>query len=136
MNELQIKAVLAGVFFGVWPLFMNRSGLNGMISSAYFSAMVLVGVLPFALYRGGFSIPAANWTMIAFAGLAGTLGILSFNSMLADASPQNIGTLFVLMIIVQVIVPASYQAIMSGEWALNKIGGYAAAVLAAYLLLR
>ena len=86
MNELQAKAVLAGVFFGIWPLLINRSGLNGNIGSACFSAAALIGVLPFALYSSGFTIPTANWTMVALAGFFGALGLLSFNGMLAGAS--------------------------------------------------
>ena len=136
MNDLQLKAVLAGVFFGIWPLFMNRSGLNGNVSSACFSAGALFGVLPFALHSNGFAIPTANWTMVALACFFGALGLLSFNRILAGASLQNVGTLFVLMIVVQVAVAASYQAFMSGHLSLDKVGGYVATAVAAYLLLR
>jgi len=136
MNDLQLKAVLAGVFFCIWPLFMNRSGLSGNVSSAMFSAVAFIGVLPFALHSSGFAIPTANWAMVALAGFFGALGLLSFNGMLAGASLQNVGTLFVLMTVVQVAVAASYQAIMSGHLSIDKVGGYAAAAVAAYLLLR
>jgi hypothetical protein len=65
MNELQIKAVLAGVFFGIRPLLMNRSGLNGNVSSAVFSLACLVGTMPFALRSMGNSLMTANWPIIA-----------------------------------------------------------------------
>jgi hypothetical protein len=136
MNDLQVKALLAGMFFGVWPLFMNKSGLSGNVSSVCFSAAAFIGVLPFALYSNGLSIPAANWTMVALAGSFGALGLIFFNGMIAGASVQNIGTLFVLMTIVQVTITASYQAIMSGGVSLDKAGGYVFAAIAAYLLLR
>jgi len=136
MNELWVKAVLAGAFFGIWPLFMNRSGLSGNVSSAMFSMVAFIGVLPFALHSSGFTIPTANWTMVAIAGFCGALGLLSFNSMLAGASVQNVGTLFVLMTVVQVVVAASYLTVMSGHLSLEKAGGFVAAAVAAYLLLR
>lgn len=136
MNDLLVKAVLAGVFFGIWPLFMNRSGLNGNVSSAAYTAIALIGVLPFALYSSGFSLPMANWTMVVLAGLFGALGLLSFNGMLAGASLQNVGTLFVLMTVVQVVIAATYQTIMSGHVSIDRAGGYIAALVAAYLLLR
>jgi len=136
MSELWVKAALAGVFFGIWPLFMSRSGLSGNVSSVMFSAAALIGVLPVALYSNGVSIPTANWAMVILAGLFGALGLLSFNGMLASASAHNIGTLFVLMTVVQVAVAASYQTITSGHLSVEKAAGYAAAALAAYLLLR
>ncbi len=136
MIELYVKAVLAGVFFGVWPLFMNRSGLSGNVSAVCFTAIALIGVLPFALHSNGLSIPVANWTMVALAGFFGALGLLFFNSMIAGASSQNVGTLYVLNLLMQVVVAASYQTIMSGHLSISKIGGYIAAAVAAYLLLR
>jgi VIT1/CCC1 family predicted Fe2+/Mn2+ transporter len=136
MNELQTKAILAGLFFGIWPLFMNRSGLSGNVSSVIFSAAVLIGVLPFALYSSGLSIPTANWTMVTFAGIFGALGLISFNGMLANASLQNVGILFILTLVTQTTVAASYQVLMSGHLPIDKACGYVAAIAAAYLLLR
>ena len=135
MNDLLLKAVLAGVCFGIWPLLMNRSGLNGNVSSAAYTLIALIGVLPFALYSSGFSLPTANWTMVVLAGLFGAFGLLSFNGMLAGATLQNVGTLFVLMTVVQVAIAAAYQTFMSGHLTIDRAGGYIAALVAAYLLL-
>lgn len=131
-----VKAILAGVCFGLWPLFLNKSGLNGNVSSACFSLVILVGVLPFAIYSNGLTVPTANWVMVVSAGSFGALGLLFFNSMLAEASLQNIGTLIVLMTLVQVVIPSLYQVIMSGQFSVGKITGYILAAMAAYLLLR
>jgi hypothetical protein len=49
MNDLQIRAVLAGFFFGIWPLLLNRSRLSSDISSAVFTFFALITVLPLAL---------------------------------------------------------------------------------------
>src|SRR3989338_2141707 len=124
MNDLRVMAALAGIFFGLWPLFMNRSGLTGNVSSAAFCVAALIGVLPFAIKSGGASLVTANWLMVAFAGLFGALGSLFFNGMLAGTSSQSVGTLFVLMTVIQVAVAASYQIIMSGQLSIDKVGGY------------
>lgn len=132
----QTKAIIAGLFFGVWPLFMNRSGLNGNVSSAAFSMCTLLAVLPFAFYSSGLVLPQANWTMVILAGGTAALGLLSFNGMLANVTAQEVGALFILMTVVQIAVPALYQTYMNGQLPLDKLGGYCAAVIAAYLLMR
>ncbi|KKS38964.1 MAG: hypothetical protein UV01_C0001G0040 [Parcubacteria group bacterium GW2011_GWA2_42_14] len=136
MNDLRVMAALAGIFFGLWPLFMNRSGLTGNVSSAAFCVAAFIGVLPFAIKSGVASLATANWLMVAFAGLFGALGLLSFNGMLAGSSIQNVGNMFVLMTVVQIVVASVYQAMMNGHVSIDKIGGYVAAAMAAYLLLR
>lgn len=136
MSELYLKAALAGVFFGIWPLFMNRSGLGGNTASAAFCLVALVVVLPFALQSTGVTLPNANWLVVIFAGVFGAAGLLVFGGILEKATPQNIGTIFVFMTIVQITVAASYQTIMNGGASLDKVGGYTAAGVAAYLLLR
>jgi hypothetical protein len=97
---------------------------------------VLIGVLPFALYSNGLSIPSANWWMVLIAGLISALGVISFNGMLAKAQPVQVGTLLVLMTVIQITVAATYQVIMSGSVTPSKVCGYVFAGLAAYLLLR
>ncbi|HLD06037.1 MAG TPA: hypothetical protein VJC16_00700 [Candidatus Nanoarchaeia archaeon] len=98
------NAVLAGIFFGLWPLIMNRSGLNLITSSAVFYSVGLLVVMPFAL-RGA-SFAGGNGTVAAAAGLAGVLGLLAFNAMLAKTAPQQAAMMFMVMIVVQIAVPA------------------------------
>lgn len=136
MSELYMKAALAGVFFGIWPLFMNRSGLGGNTSSAAFCLVALVVVLPFALRSTGVTLPDANWLMVVFAGAFGAAGLLVFGGIIAKATPQNIGAIFVFMTVVQITVTAIYQTLMNGGTSPSKIGGYITAGIAAYLLLR
>ncbi len=135
MSDLVIKAVLAGIFFGVWPLFMNRSGLGGNVSSAVFALIVFIMVFPFAIKSIGFSLPAGNWLMVVLAGIFGALGLLSFNGMLAGVSSERVGSLFVVMIIVQIAIPAIYQVFMTGELPVTKAMGFILAVGAAFFLL-
>jgi hypothetical protein len=133
VNELDMKAVLAGLLFGLWPIFMSKSNLNGNTASAVFCVACFVGVLPFALHAGGFSFATANWTMVLLAGVAGAGGLLLFNGMLAKAQPVDIPMLFVAMLLAQIVVPATYQMILQGI-SFQKLAGFAAAGLAVYLL--
>ncbi len=134
MNELHVRAMLAGVFFGIWPLLMNRSGLTGNVSSAVFALGALVVVSPFALYEFRGVTVSVVWTMVVGACIFGGLGLLAFNGMLSKATPQTVGSLFVLMIVVQIATPALYHVINGGGLTISKTFGFAAAILAAFLL--
>lgn len=129
-----LKALFAGLFFGLWPLLMNRSGLSGTTSSAFFAGLVFLFVLPFAI-KSGLPPNPISWTLVGAAGIAGGLGILCFNGMLASVTPTEVGSLFIVMILVQISVPALQMALISGL-TLNKAIGLAFAVLAAVLLTR
>lgn len=136
MNDLQMKAALAGVFFGIWPLLMQRSGLPGNISSAAFSIGVSIFVLPSALREMQASDAITPiWLMIVGACFVGALGIMSFNGMLAKATPQTVGSLFVLMIVVQTATPALYDIVMNGGVTFRKIAGFVLTGVAAWLLI-
>lgn len=78
----------------------------------------------------------SQWIWAVGAGIFGALGLLTFNSMVAKATPQTIGTFIVLMIVAQIVVPAIYQAIMSGGLPFSKIVGFVLAAVAAVLLLK
>ena len=134
MSELHLRAVLAGVFFGIWPLLMNRSGLTGNVSSAVFALGALIVVSPFALYEFSGVTTSVVWTMVVGACIFGGLGLLAFNGMLSKATPETVGSLFVVMIVVQVATPALYQVINGGGLTVSKAIGFAAAILAALLL--
>jgi len=135
MTELYVKALLAGVFFGIWPLLMNRSGLSGNLSSLIFTVVVLCGVTPFAIGKVS-NISNANWYMAIGAGLAGAAGILLFNGMLAKATPQNVATLFIVMMLAQIAVPALYQMFLAGGLSLARGVGMVLAGISAVLLLK
>jgi len=132
--DSQSKALIAGVFFGVWPLLMQRSGLGGNVSSLAFAVLVALCVSPFALSNIG-DLSSVKWAFVVGAGIAGAVGILSFNGMLAKATPTNVSTLFVLMIVTQTAIPAVYGVIMNGgKVSLTRLVGFALAFASAILL--
>ncbi|MBL7022317.1 hypothetical protein ISR92_03310 [Patescibacteria group bacterium] len=133
MDSLQIKAILAGMFFGAWPLLMNRSNLNASVSAVVFSIVVLVIVFPFSVSNWA-NLTNINWTMAVLAGIAGAIGLLLFNSMLSKATIETVGTLFVLSLVAQITVSSVYKVLMSGDISLAKGVGFALAALSAVLL--
>jgi len=134
MNELHLRAILAGVFFGLWPLLLNRSGLTGSISATAFTLGILVIIVPFALYDLHFITINIVWSMVIGACVFGGFGLLIFNGMLSKATPQTVGSLFILMMVVQISIPAIYQIVIGGGLTVSKTIGFAAAILAAFLL--
>ena len=134
MNGLQINAIIAGVFFGVWPLLMSRSGLTGNTSAAVFAFGALLIVLPFALYESRNPPTNIVWVMAIGASIFGGLGLLAFNGMLQKANRETISSLLVLMMMAQIATPVIYQAVMGGGMTTIKALGFATAILAAFLL--
>jgi drug/metabolite transporter (DMT)-like permease len=132
--DLQVRALLAGLFFGLWPLFMNRSGLKGNISSTIFIAVVLVVLLPFSWNTDFSSLRQANWVMLVSAAVLSAIGLLFYNSMLTQASKENVGALFLMMIMVQLSVPAINVMVTSQKFSASKTGGIIAAIIAVLLL--
>jgi hypothetical protein len=135
LESLEIKSIVAGILFGIWPLFLNRSGLTGNLGTFVFATIVLLCVFPFAASSLR-DIASAQWIWAVCAGIFGAVGLLAFNSMVAKATPQAVGTFIVLMIIAQIAVPAIYQAIMTGGLPFSKIAGFVLAAVAAVLLLK
>ncbi len=135
MNTLQISSIAAGVFFGLWPLLLNKSGLSGNLSSVVYVGIVFLCVLPFVFLQQS-TVTNANWWMAIGAGVAGAAGVLLFNGVLAKSTPLNVGTLFVLMLVVQTAVPAIYSLIVNGGISVTKALGFGFAAIAAVLLIK
>lgn len=136
MKDVHFYAIVAGLFFGAWPLLMNRSGVTGFASATLLVGITLIFVLPVALWSGEIqkvSIAPTLYFALA-ASVCGALGILFFNTMLAKVSPKEVGMMFLLMLVVQITVPATYHMIMSGDYSPRKLGGIAGAFVVAYLL--
>ena len=135
MESLDVKAVISGILFGIWPLLMNRSGLSGNLSTVVFATVVLVCV--FIVSFGSLqNITVSSLPWAIGAGIVGAIALLVFNSMLSKATPQAVGTFIVLMIVAQIIIPAIYQAILNGGLPATKIVGFVFAAIAAVLLLK
>ena len=110
MDPLYLKAILAGLCFGLWPLFMNKSGLNSVEASAALSLFLLAVVTPFLLVNGVQQLSTIRWQMALPACLFDALGLLALNSLLSSASSAQAGSAFVIV----TAVPAAYLAMLAG----------------------
>lgn len=135
MNSLEFKSIVAGILFGIWPLLMNRSGLAGNLATFVFASVVLLTVTPFAVSNLS-EIGNSYWLWAVASGVIAAFGLLLFNNVLSDSTPQSVGILVVLMIIVQTVVPAVYQIVMGGEISFAKLAGIVLAVVATFLLVK
>jgi hypothetical protein len=134
MDGINLKAVAAGICFGIWPLLMNKSGLNSAEASAALSLFLLAVVSPFLLINGLPQLSAVRWELALPACLFDALGLLALNSLLSSASGTEAGRAFVIVTVVQVAIPAMYLAVLAGGLTLRSVTGLAAAVIAVYLL--
>lgn len=132
MTDARVLSLIAGLFFGLWPLVMNRSGLPANISTVVFAGTNLLIAVALTIY-GGAKLQGSVGIGIA-AGIVGAVGLTAFNLMLSKSKPTEVGSLFVLMVMVQIAVPAVYQMAMSGEVSLKKVAGFLAAFAATVLL--
>lgn len=122
MDKLQLRAILAGICFGIYPLLLNKSRLGGNMQSAAFCLLVCLFVTPFALKDIG-ELGNAYWKMVIAAGVASAIGMLSMTGFLAKASPGTASTLIVMMIVTQTLVTCLYQVVMDkGISALQGLG--------------
>jgi hypothetical protein len=134
MDPLYSKAILAGLCFGVWPLFMNKSGLNSVEASAALSLFLLAIATPFLLVNGVQQLSTIRWQMALPACLFDALGLLALNSLLSSASSAQAGSGVVIVTVVQVAVPAAYLAMLAGGLTPRSGMGLVAAAIAVYLL--
>jgi len=133
--ELQIKAVLTGILFGLWPLLMNKSGLSGNAASFTLAAGMLICFLPFSVGSIG-ALFSGNVKVLFVLGaiISGSAGILLLNGILAKTNPQAVSALLVLIFVTQIVVPSIYHIFVTGGLTLVKGTGFALAVIAAILL--
>lgn len=136
MEGLVLHAIGSGFLFGVWPLIMQRSGItNVYISTAIMEAIVFLTLLPLGLVNlHTFEMGKMSWTFTVLASVSAAFGVLIFNAGLARSTPTTVSTFFVVMILVQVVVPATYHLYMNGGVTTSKLLGFAFAGLAAYFL--
>jgi drug/metabolite transporter (DMT)-like permease len=136
MRDIYAYAIVSGILFGFWPLLMNRSGLDGFASAALFTAVAFLVVAPVALWSG--QVQQISFTPLLFfalaAGVCGGLGVLVFNTGLAKVTTQEVGMLFIIMLMFQLAVPAVYHMIQTGDYSPRTLAGIAGAFLVVYLL--
>ena len=136
MRDLYFYSISSGVLFGIWPLLMNKSGLDGFASAAILGGISFITMLPVAFASGQMQqvsiTPQLGFVLVS--GIMSGVGVLLFNTMLAKVSTREVGAMILIMIMVQISIPAIYQMVQSGEFSPKEIGGIVCAFAAAYLL--
>lgn len=127
------KMVITGIVFGVWPLLMNKSGLSGGTATATIAFFVLLLVAPVGIYDG-LVFTGSRWWFAILAGFFAAAGMLMFNSMLAGATHDSVGRLFVIMLVFQIAVPAIYHVCANGGLTIKSSAGFLAAITTVLLL--
>jgi drug/metabolite transporter (DMT)-like permease len=136
MKTIYLYSIAAGILWGVWPLLMNRSGVSGIAATAIFTAVGLTIHLPLAFLSGQMQKVDFNllvWFVVA-SGILAAIGTLCFNTMLAKATPQEVGILFLGMLMVQIASPSIYHLVQSGDYSLRKLTGIIGAFVVVFLL--
>lgn len=132
MNERSLLSALAGICFGLWPLVLNRLRLDSFTTVVIFAAGTLLFVLPAAFFGNWSGITAGQWRIAALACALSAVGTISFNRMLATTTPGEVANMFLLMLVVQVAVPAA--VLLRTGASLRQIAGLGAAAVAIVLL--
>lgn len=132
MNERTLLSAVAGVCFGVWPLVMNRARLDPFAAVIVFLVGSLLFASPAALFGQWGSVTSAQLRVAAIACLVSAAGTISFNRMLSITTPAEAPNLLLVMLVVQVAVPAA-MVLRQGASA-RQLAGVAAAAIAVVLL--
>lgn len=132
MNERTLLSAVAGVCFGVWPLVMNRARLDPFAAVIVFLIGSLIFASPAAFFGQWGSVTAAQLRVAALACLVSAAGTIAFNRMLSIATPGEAPNLLLVMLVVQVAVPAA--VLLRHGASMRQWAGLAAAAIAVVLL--
>jgi uncharacterized membrane protein len=133
-NKNILLAVLSGLLFGFWPIFMQRTQLSSYWQGAIFALFVTLLMLVPAAIEGTTSFGAANWKFAVIGGACGGFGMLFFTKMLTGSTPMELGSLFSIVLLVQVAQAAGYHVYMNGIPSLKKTIGFILTGVVVYLM--
>lgn len=132
MNERVLLSAVAGICFGLWPLVMNRLRLDPFATVIIFLAGSLLFALPAAFFGHWSGITGSQWRIAAVACAISAVGTICFNRMLATTIVSEVANMFLLMLVVQVAVPAT--VLLRNGASTRQVAGLAAAAIAIVLL--
>lgn len=132
MNERVLLSIGAGISFGLWPLIMNRARLDPFATVIVFLVGSLIFALPAVFFANWSGITGGQLRIAALACAFSAIGTICFNRMLATTSQTDVATMFLLMLVVQVALPA-IVLLRSGA-TMRQVAGLAAAAVAVVLL--
>ena len=132
MNERALLSAVAGICFGLWPLVMNRLRLDPFVTVIIFLAGSLLFALPVAFLGNWSGITSGQLRTAALACAISAVGTICFNRMLATTTVGEVANMFLLMLVVQVAVPAT--VLLRNGASMRQVAGLGAAAVAIVLL--
>ncbi|MEI6245088.1 MAG: EamA family transporter [Acidobacteriota bacterium] len=132
MNERALLSAAAGICFGLWPLVMNRVRIDPFATVIIFLAGSLLFALPAAFFGQWSNITGSQLKIAAVACAISAVGTICFNRMLATTTVAEVANMFLLMLVVQVAIPAAL--LLRNGATTRQVAGLAAAGVAIVLL--
>lgn len=132
MNERALLSAVAGICFGLWPLVMNRLRLDPFVTVIIFLAGSLIIASPVAFFANWSGISGGQLKIAAVACAISAVGTICFNRMLATTTVGEVANMLLLMLVVQVAVPAA--VLLRNGASMRQVAGLGAAVVAIVLL--
>ena len=138
LRNVYVEVIIAGIAAGAWPLVMQKSGLIGAPIAVVYSLVSLIAAVCLLVATGGIQINVQSntvqWGIALGAGLLAALSLLFLSDVVGRTSPTNLSTLYVLLLIAQISVPAIFYAVINHGVNLKQGIGFIAAIVAALLL--
>ena len=107
MSERALLSAVAGICFGLWPLVMNRVRLDPFATVIIFLVGSLLFASPAAFFGNWSGITGGQLRVAAIACAISAVGTICFNRMLATTTVGDVANMLLLMLVVQVAVPAA-----------------------------
>ncbi len=126
-------AILAGVAFGAWPIVMHQSNLGGTAMLVFLNIIIIGMTLPFMLSKP-LEFGSVDWRWAIAASVIAGIGMLAFTDMLPRTTPATLGTLYMIVLLVQFTFPLVYRMVMGGRMSTTQIAGILLASAAVVLL--
>lgn len=138
IKNLLFLAVFSGLLFGSWPIILKESGLQSYFGSAVYCLVVLGVVGTLSMIYGTGDLAEVKWHYAILGGLVGGIALAAFVYMLTTATRSEVGNLFLITLLCQMLLPALYTVIANWERdgfpSLKKTAGILGVFVVAYLL--
>ena len=139
LRTAYIEVIIAGIAAGAWPLVMQRSGLIGAPVAVVYSAISLIAAIAFLVSTGGFhgagQSASVNWWWAIGAGCLAALALLFLSDVVGKTSPVRLSTLYVVLLIVQISIPAIFYVVVNHGLTAKHALGFITAIVAVVLLM-
>ena len=116
-TPLLALSIATGVFFCVWPLRMNQSGLPGPAAMFVYACVTIVAATAILLLSNGAwqAIRGRALSVGIQAGVLNVLGVLAFTTMLSRADAIEAPKQILIAIITQTTLNGAWAAYQSGS---------------------